>query len=374
MKFLSHFKGNNLLYWSLEVLIIVCIIFVLSNLTFIYQPLITFCSTLFTPILIAGFLFYILNPIVKFLEKKIKIKRIWSIIIVFFLLIAIIIFIILNFIPNLVEQILSLAKNVPAYIRNVQKWLLQLNKYPLFKNIDFNDTIKKFDLSYSAILTKTLNGAANSLTSIFSAVTSIIITLVTVPFVLFYMLKDGNNMKDGFLNLFTEKKQSNIANLLEQMNHTIAAYIGGQAIECLFVGTCMIIGYFFLGIEYAFLFGIFSGLTNLIPYLGPYIGLAPAFLTTVFASPLKGFLCIVLVIIVQQIDGNIIYPNVIGKNLQIHPLTIIFVLLVAGNLAGLIGIFLGVPIYAISKTVLKFLTTIYKKQSTNDKYIQRKEP
>jgi predicted PurR-regulated permease PerM len=97
----------------------------------------------------------------------------------------------------------------------------------------------------------------------------------------------------------------------------------------------------------------------LIPYLGPYLGLAPAFLATVFNKPIQGILCIVLVIIVQQLDGNIIYPNVIGKTLKIHPLTIIFVLLVAGNLAGLVGILLGVPIYAIGRTILKFILTIY---------------
>ena len=97
-------------------------------------------------------------------------------------------------------------------------------------------------------------------------------------------------------------------------------------------------------------FRVIAGLTNLIPYLGPYLGLAPAFLVTVFNDPFKALLCCVVVLIVQQLDGNIIYPNVIGKSLKIHPLTIIIVLLVAGNIARVYsGIFLGVPFMRSAK-------------------------
>ncbi|MDR0614619.1 MAG: AI-2E family transporter [Lactobacillales bacterium] len=357
---LKSLKKDNMLYWSLEILILVCLIFLLTKLDFIYYPLFTFFSTLSTPILIAGFLFYILNPIVNFMEKKMKIKRILGIIIVFLILIAIIVFALLNFIPHLIEQITDLTKDVPAYVKDVQQWLLGLRKYPIFKNIDLQSYIKKFDFSYASIITKTLNGTANYINSFFSIVATTVITIVTIPFVLFYMLKDGKKFKDQILKFLPQKRRSGFERLLEDMNSTIATYISGQAIECLFVGTCMIIGYFILSVDYAFLFGVIAGLTNLIPYLGPYIGLAPSFLATVFENPFKGVMCIILVIIVQQIDSNVIYPNVIGKTLKIHPLTIIFILMVAGNLVGLLGIFLGVPVYAISKTILKFVANIYR--------------
>ena len=117
--------------------------------------------------------------------------------------------------------------------------------------------------------------------------------------------------------------------LLGQLNQTLSSYISGQAIECLFVGTFTIIGYSLLGVRYAFLFGVIAGFTNLIPYLGPYLGLAHAVLVTIFNEPVKAALCCLVVLVVQQLDGNIIYPNVIGKSLKIHPLTIILILLVA---------------------------------------------
>ena len=108
------------------------------------------------------------------------------------------------------------------------------------------------------------------------------------------------------------------------------------------------------------LFGVIAGFTNLIPYLGPYLGLAPAVLVTIFNEPVKAALCCLVVLVVQQLDGNIIYPNVIGKSLKIHPLTIILILLVAGNLAGLLGIFLGVPFYVICRTIIYYVIDMVK--------------
>jgi predicted PurR-regulated permease PerM len=155
------------------------------------------------------------------------------------------------------------------------------------------------------------------------------------------------------------------------MNKTIQTYISGQLIEVLFVFVMMFIGYLVLGIRYAFLFAIIAGLCNLIPYIGPYLGLAPSFLVTVFTNPVRGLLIILLVLIVQQLDSNLIYPNVIGKSLDIHPLTIIFIIIVGGNLAGLLGIFLGVPFYAIVKNIIIFFYNVYctnkeKQQKTPD--------
>ncbi len=133
--------------------------------------------------------------------------------------------------------------------------------------------------------------------------------------------------------------------LLGQLNKTLANYISGQAIECLFVGTFTFLGYMVIGVDYAFLFGVIAGLTNLIPYLGPYLGLAPAFLVTVFNDPVKALLCCVVVLIVQQLDGNIIYPNVIGKSLKI---------------------FLGVPFYAICKTIISYIIKSVKEDKQNE--------
>ena len=144
------------------------------------------------------------------------------------------------------------------------------------------------------------------------------------------------------------------------MNATISRYFAGQMLECLFVGTFTFIGYSIIGMPYAFLLGFIAGVANIIPYLGPYIGLAPALAIGLVTSLPKGIAVVIITLIVQQVDGNFIYPNVMGKALNIHPLTIILILLAAGNLAGLLGMILAIPVYAVAKTVITYMVNLFK--------------
>ncbi|ASZ07909.1 AI-2E family transporter [Enterococcus thailandicus] len=358
-------RNSKLMFWSFELLILATLILVSSKINFIFEPIGTFFSTLFAPVLIAGFLYYILNPIVKLLMRT-KIKRTWAVVLVLLMLLTAIIWILLSVIPNLVQQISSLASNMPDFIKQVERWLREMAELPIFKEVNISKYLDQLDISYGRIIQQFLSGISSSLGSIVGTIASATIVIVTAPFILFYMLKDGEKLVPNIERFFPEKRRSQIVELLGQLNQTLANYISGQAIECLFVGTFTFLGYFLLGVDYAFLFGVIAGLTNLIPYLGPYLGLAPAFLVTVFNEPFKALLCCVVVLVVQQLDGNIIYPNVIGKSLKIHPLTIIIVLLVAGNIAGLLGIFLGVPFYAICKTIVSYVIKIVKEDQRNE--------
>lgn len=363
-------KNSKLMFWSVELLIIATLILVSSKIDFVFQPIGTFFTTLFAPILIAGFLYYLLNPLVNLLMKM-GVKRLAAIALIFILLIGMIVLIFMSIIPNLVEQLVSLARNIPGFISNMQTWLQELannaTRFPLFKELDVDKYISNLDVSAGSIIQQSLTGVTNGLGSVIGKITTIVLLLVTVPFILFYMLKDGEKLVPNIERLFSEKQRENIKGLLQQLNKTLSDYISGQAIECLFVGTFTFLGYLLIGVDYAFLFGVIAGLTNLIPYLGPYLGLAPALIYTFFDSPTRALLCIVVVIIVQQIDGNVIYPNVIGKSLNIHPLTIILILLVAGNLSGILGVFLGVPVYAILRTLVVFVVKIVKQSKQEER-------
>ncbi|NVN79356.1 AI-2E family transporter [Enterococcus avium] len=363
-------RNSKLMFWSVELLIIATLILVSSKIDFVFQPIGTFFTTLFAPILIAGFLYYLLNPLVNLLMKM-GVKRLAAIALIFILLIGMIVLIFMSIIPNLVEQLVSLARNIPGFISNMQTWLQELannaTRFPLFKELDVDKYISNLDVSAGSIIQQSLTGVTNGLGSVIGKITTIVLLLVTVPFILFYMLKDGEKLVPNIERLFPEKQRENIKGLLQQLNKTLSDYISGQAIECLFVGTFTFLGYLLIGVDYAFLFGVIAGLTNLIPYLGPYLGLAPALIYTFFDSPTRALLCIVVVIIVQQIDGNVIYPNVIGKSLNIHPLTIILILLVAGNLSGILGVFLGVPVYAILRTLVVFVVKIVKQSKQEER-------
>ncbi len=210
-----------------------------------------------------------------------------------------------------------------------------------------------------------MGSLTSSLGSMIGAVTSITMTIVTVPFVLFYMLKDGPKLLPNIKRMLPDKQADVIGDLLVKMSDTIAKYISGQVIECLFVGTFSAIGYGLVGIPYALLIGMFAGITNIIPYLGPYIGLVPAIFIALSMSFKEVILVIVVCVVVQQIDGNLVYPNVIGKTLDIHPLTIIMILLAAGNIAGLLGMILAIPLYAVSKVVVTYVYDIIKLQNSD---------
>lgn len=364
---IEKIRNSKLMFWSLEALIIATLIFVFTKIGFIFQPVGTFFSTLFAPVLVAGFLYYLLTPVVNFFVKRLKMKRILAIALVFLLLIGVLVLIVMTVIPNLISQLTSLAESMPYFMATVEKWLDELSKNPIFQQVDIQAQIDKMNISYGTLVQKFINGVANSLGSIIGGVTSTAMVVVTAPFMLFYMMKDGDRLVPNIQRFFPAGRKDQIVDLLGQMNKTLSSYISGQAIECVFVGTFTFIGYWLVGVEYAFLFGMIAGVTNLIPYLGPYLGLLPAVLVTIFNSPVKAAICVVVVLVVQQLDGNIIYPNVIGKSLQIHPLTIIIVLLVAGNIAGLLGIFLGVPFYAICRTVIVFIVQMVQadKQKQN---------
>ena len=174
---------------------------------------------------------------------------------------------------------------------------------------------------------------------------------LTVPVMLFYMLKDGSKLIPSIQKWLSPHHAKEVNDLLGKMNSTLSSYISGQMIECLFVGVFTSIGYVIIGQPLAIVLGIVAGLTNIIPYIGPYIGIAPALFVALTMAPNKIIWVIVVVIVVQQVDGNIVYPNIIGKTLQIHPLTIIMLLLAAGHIAGIGGMILCIPFYAVIKTV-----------------------
>ena len=366
-------RRYRLMYWSLELLLVALLIFVCTQIGFIFEPIGIFISTIFAPVLIAGFLFYALNPLVNLLTKvqykRFKIGRTWAVTLVFLLFFALIGLAVAYLVPKLTTQVEQLVARTPNYLSELQAYLTELarnSKRPDWADkIDLTEYINNIKGSVNGILKNFMGSLTSSLGSMIGAVTSITMTIVTVPFVLFYMLKDGPKLLPNIKRMLPDKQADVIGDLLVKMSDTIAKYISGQVIECLFVGTFSAIGYGLVGIPYALLIGMFAGITNIIPYLGPYIGLVPAIFIALSMSFKEVILVIVVCVVVQQIDGNLVYPNVIGKTLDIHPLTIIMILLAAGNIAGLLGMILAIPLYAVSKVVVTYVYDIIKLQNSD---------
>ena len=203
---------------------------------------------------------------------------------------------------------------------------------------------------------------ATSLSAVIAKLTGFTVTAITVPVMTIYMLNDGHKLSPFVQKVFPERQRSRISDVLGRLNKTLAQYISGQVVEMIFVGVFTAIGYFVIGQKYALLLGVFAGITNMIPYVGPYIGLVPALFVAITDSIWQVVWVIVVVLIVQQIDSNLIYPRVMGASLHIHPLTIIVLLLAAGNIAGIAGMILAVPFYAVIRTIIVYAWQLWQLQ------------
>ena len=178
-------------------------------------------------------------------------------------------------------------------------------------------------------------------------------SIVTVPFVLFYMLKDGKKLPMKILSFLPTKSRSGILHVLQDINHQISSFIRGQIIVSFCIGILLYIGYMIIGLDYALILAIIASFTSVVPYLGPAIAITPALIVALVTSPVMLLKMVAVWTIVQLIEGKFISPQIMGKTLKIHPITIIFVILTAGNLFGVVGILLAVPGYAVLRFVYR---------------------
>ncbi|MFB4475205.1 AI-2E family transporter, partial [Oceanobacillus caeni] len=193
-----------------------------------------------------------------------------------------------------------------------------------------------------------------------NTVTNVFVSILTFPFILFFLLKDGTRFRAFFLKLLPPKFRDDTDQILENMDTQVGSYIQGQIIVATCIGLLLFVGYNIIGLDYAITLAIVAATTSVIPYLGPTIAITPAIIIAIVHSPFMLFKLAIVWVVVQFLEGNFISPNIMGKTMQIHPLTIIIVLLVAGNLFGLVGVILGIPGYAIVKVLVSYLYNKFK--------------
>ena len=204
-----------------------------------------------------------------------------------------------------------------------------------------------------------LNGVTNSLGSVVSAVVNTIMILIMTPIFLVYFLMDGHKLSPMLERTVLKRDKLNISSLLTNLNATVARYISGISIDALIIGALAYIGYSVIGLKYALVFAIFSSLANLIPYVGPSIGLIPMVITYAFTDPQKMVAALIYMLIIQQVDGNILYPRIVGGVMKVHPITIMVLLLLSSNIYGVLGMIVAIPTYSILKEIAKFLANLY---------------
>ena len=353
------FHKSKLMFWTSEVLLLTIIFFIWRQMGDMITPIVSVVNTILIPFLVGGFLYYITNPLVKFLQDKLKINRMIGILMTLSLLFGLIALGVIYLLPILINQLSSLINSTQGLYWEIQSFVNQLSKNPLFRNLNIQSTIQQLNLSYVDILQNILNSVTNSLGSVLSAVVNTLMILIMTPIFLVYFLMDGHKLLPMLERTVLKRDKLNISSLLTNLNATVARYISGISIDALIIGALAYIGYSVIGLKYALVFAIFSSLANLIPYVGPSIGLIPMVITYAFIDPQKMVAALIYMLIIQQVDGNILYPRIVGGVMKVHPITIMVLLLLSSNIYGVLGMIVAIPTYSILKEIAKFLANLY---------------
>lgn len=368
-RFARFFGGKNLIFSLITLILIGVVIFIFDKISFIFTPVTIIFSTIVGPVLLALVLYYLLNPIVDFMERN-RIKRLYGIIILFLIIISAFTLLITVLVPIIEEQILSFVSNFPEYTNHLMDKMNDLSSNsrlaPYMQDLQHWINTHLSDMQNK--VGDYLGNFTTKLRSIIEAIKGVAIIVLTFPFVLFFLLKDGRQFKSYLIRLLPPRYRSSFSEILEKMNVQVGSYIQGQMVVASCIGVLLFIGYKIIGLEYALILATVAALTSVVPYLGPMIAISPAIIIALVDSPFMLLKLAIVWMTVQFLEGHFISPNIMGKTMQIHPMTIIFVLLCAGNMLGIIGVILGIPLYAVLKVLVQFF---YKKfQIRYNQYFQ----
>lgn len=320
------------------------------EVNWIFRPAVVVLKTIFLPLLLGGVLFYISLPLKLFLERK-RVYRWASILIIMLIVVSLLTVAVLIIGPPITKQVNDLIDNAPEIVRVTNDFIFDViekvgnpNDLPQW----VQDAIKsatEFAKDFSLSL-------GNWIVQFFQSVVQGALILVLTPFFFFFMLKDHDKFIPFVTQFFEGKKKHWLTKTLKDVDFALSSYIRGQVLISVILATMLFIGYYFAGLKFALLLAVFALFMNIIPFFGPWIAFVPAVLTALFQDPTLMIAVSIITLVAQQIDANVITPNVMGKTLSIHPLTIITILLAAGKIAGFIGILLAVPAYAVGKTIV----------------------
>jgi len=333
------------------ILIILCLI---GKIDFFLSPFKRFLITIFYPVLATIFLYYICRPLVG-IFLKIRFPKWAAILATYILIIAFIVFTSTYTSSILASQFNQLVRDFPKSYEWIRQATKDLMDSPWSQYLNINDIQNKL-ITFAQNFTKTLTSIT---LNIISRLANFGAALFAVPFMLYYFLKDDTALKEFILKMVPEHHAQNIRTILKDVDTALSSYITGQLIVASAIGIMMFIGFSIIRLSYPLVLAIFAAIACVIPYFGPWIGIIPAAFVSLSQGPFMLLKVVIVMLVVQQIDGNFISPHVMGKNLNIHPVTVILLLLGGNSLFGLLGLVIIVPAYAAVKAVVTNVYNMY---------------
>ncbi len=345
-------KILSILYILLIILLIYIGILVLKE--FNVLPAILKILSVISPLFIGFLIAWLLNPLVTKLTDK-GLNRSVSVILIFALMIIFLYLFILLAVPAMANQIKDIVGTIPTILSDLKSWVENIfDKIAdlSLENLDttkthFFESIEKIGTNLQTNLPQT---ALNLISSMASGLGKILLSFI----VGFYMLFNFNTVSSGFVKLLPKKWRKDADQLLSQISTTTYDYVKGTLVISFMLMIVSLIGFAIIGLKAPLLIAMFCALTNLIPYIGPYMGAAVAALVGFSQSSVVGILTLVFIFIVQTLEGNFLTPLFMSKKMNLHPVTILISLLIFEHFFGIIGMVIATPVTALLKIIFNF--------------------
>lgn len=320
------------------------------------------------PFFIGFTIAYLLDPLVKMTMKYTKLKRSPSVGIVF-LSILILVSIFFNLVmPSVISGSANILKDIPVLIESFNKQLTQVN----IEDPALQDYVMKSISSIQDKLTTAANYIITNVTNFFVGLTSAVMSFIFGTVVSIYALLDKESFKKLSKKLTItfvgDEKALRFFAFMDTVNSIFSSFLSGLILEAIIVGILAFIAMSLLGVKYAAIYAIIICLTNVIPYIGPFIGAIPAVGITLLTNPILALWVGIAILIIQQLDANVIGPKIMGSAIGLGPIWIILAISLGGTFGGMVGMIMSIPVAAIMKILLeRVFETHYKKQNSKVK-------
>lgn len=319
------------------------------------------------PFIMGVIIAYLLNFILKFYENvvfetkifkkmKLKKKRGLGLLLTYITAFALIALFIQFVLPQVIDSIVGLINDIPTYIEKSNRFI--------------NESFKNIDLSprYQEIVYKNVNGLidyilkfatecipviGNLIRTIASSIWNIIIGLIISIYILMEKEKFIGMSRKITIAILPLRSANKIMEIAHRSNTIFGKFLGGKILDSSIIGILTFIILTITNMPYTLLVSVIVGITNIIPFFGPFIGAVPSFIIIVFVSPIKAIWFLIIILIIQQIDGNIIGPKILGDSVGLSAFWILFAIMVAGKFMGVLGMVIGVPIFAVIYSLIK---------------------
>ena len=342
--------GNKFFEVAFGILLILCILFMTLKIQPILSLILEFVTTLLYPTLIAIVLYYILRPLRDFLVSQ-RVPKILAIVIIFLMIYVFISAIIIFIWPPISHQIAefsSTPKEKLSAIENKTLDIMNIFNITSITREQLRETVSYYLHSLFQLISENLLFTIGSIAKIASY-------FIITPFILYYLLKEDKNMSPNIVSVAPTGYKKDFRSILRDIDSTLSIYISGQVLIALIVASLILVGYLIIGLNYAFLLAMVTFFFNLIPFGGPIIATVPAMFIGLADSPVMALKVLAVVLIVHLLDLNLISPRIVGQRLNIHPITVIFLLAASLSVFGILGMFLVTPLYSVLKVIFNDL-------------------